>query len=56
MNRIKKCSRCGRYTLSDQCPECGGKTINPKPPKYSPEDRYGSYRREQKKKHSDRKG
>jgi len=45
---ILKCGKCGRYTLKDVCPECGGKAINPKPPKYSPEDRVGEYRRKAK--------
>ncbi len=27
---------------------CGGKAVNPKPPKYSPEDKFGSYRRKAK--------
>jgi len=32
------------YGLEETC-SCGGKRINPKPPKYSPEDKYGDYRR-----------
>ncbi|WP_316558519.1 RNA-protein complex protein Nop10 [Methanimicrococcus hongohii] len=43
--RIKKCKGCGRYTLSDACPDCGGDCVSPKPASYSPEDRYGKYRR-----------
>ncbi|WP_318785543.1 RNA-protein complex protein Nop10 [Methanimicrococcus hacksteinii] len=43
--RIKKCRECGRYTLSEICPDCGGACISPKPASYSPEDRYGKYRR-----------
>jgi len=27
---------------------CGNKTANPKPPKYSPDDPYGAYRRRAK--------
>jgi len=47
--RIKKCKRCGRYTLrEDKCPYCGGKLISPHPPRYSPEDKYGKYRRDLK--------
>ncbi|HLE54232.1 MAG TPA: RNA-protein complex protein Nop10 [Thermoplasmata archaeon] len=42
---LKKCLACGRYTLQDACPGCGGRAGNPMPPRYSPEDRYGSYRR-----------
>ncbi|MFP4050318.1 MAG: RNA-protein complex protein Nop10 [Thermoplasmata archaeon] len=50
MKKIKKCPSCNSYTLGDYCKECDEKTINPKPPKFSPEDRYGEYRRKQKKK------
>jgi len=39
------CQKCKIYTLKDLCPECNSKTIEPKPPKYSPEDKYGKYRR-----------
>ena len=42
---LKKCSACGRYTLQEACPSCGARTGNPMPPRYSPEDRYGRYRR-----------
>ena len=28
--------------------KCGSKAINPKPPKYSPDDPYGNYRRKAK--------
>ncbi|MBZ3935260.1 RNA-protein complex protein Nop10 [Methanimicrococcus blatticola] len=43
--RIKKCQSCSRYTLSETCPDCGGVCVSPKPASYSPEDRYGKYRR-----------
>ncbi len=42
---MRKCGSCGRYTLKDVCPVCGGKTYMPIPPKFSPEDPYGKYRR-----------
>jgi len=32
-----------------RCAACGGALKNPLPPKYSPEDAYGSYRRKLKK-------
>ncbi|MFO8109525.1 MAG: RNA-protein complex protein Nop10 [Thermoplasmata archaeon] len=48
MKKIKKCPKCKSYSLTDSCPDCGRDTINPKPPKYSPEDRYGGYRRKLK--------
>lgn len=47
MTHILKCTACGRYGLSDDC-ECGGKRVRVQPPKYSPEDRYASYRRRYK--------
>jgi H/ACA ribonucleoprotein complex subunit 3 len=39
-----KCSGCGRYTLSEKCPRCGGKTVTVHPARYSPDDRYARYR------------
>ena len=39
---IRKCPQCGKYTLKDSC--CS-KTITAHPAKYSPDDRYGKYRR-----------
>ncbi|NPA61952.1 MAG: RNA-protein complex protein Nop10 [Methanococci archaeon] len=43
--RMRKCPRCGSYSLRDICPQCGENTIIPKPPKFSLEDRWGKYRR-----------
>jgi H/ACA ribonucleoprotein complex subunit 3 len=31
--------------MKEECPGCGGQTIIPRPPKYSPDDRYSKYRR-----------
>ena len=47
--KIKKCPRCGKYTLKEICPLCGEKTKLAHPPKFSPEDPYGEYRRRLKK-------
>ena len=47
MKHILKCISCRKYTLKDKC-NCDGKALNPKPPKYSPEDKYSSYRRKAK--------
>lgn len=44
-SRIKRCSHCHAYTLKDSCPGCGSPVVNTIPPRYSPEDRYGRYRR-----------
>jgi H/ACA ribonucleoprotein complex subunit 3 len=41
---MRKCSSCGAYTISHACPKCGGSTVDPHPPKYSPDDRYVRYR------------
>jgi len=41
---IKKCFKCGLYTLEDICPKCGGQTFSSLPPRFSPEDKYGKYR------------
>ncbi len=56
MISIRKCPSCGIYTLRDSCPICGEKTIEPIPPKFSPEDKYGKYRREMKRHLLERKG
>jgi H/ACA ribonucleoprotein complex subunit 3 len=45
MGKMKKCKKCGTYTFSEICPNCGSKTSNPEPPKFSPADKYGKYRR-----------
>ncbi|NQU78397.1 RNA-protein complex protein Nop10 [Candidatus Woesearchaeota archaeon] len=45
---ILKCLECGDYSLQEKCPKCGGKSVQPLPAKYSPEDQYGKYRREAK--------
>ncbi|MCS4541708.1 MAG: RNA-protein complex protein Nop10 [Euryarchaeota archaeon] len=48
--RLWKCEVCNQYTIhQDKCPYCGGKLKVPHPPKFSPEDPYGKYRRKLKK-------
>ena len=42
---LLRCRGCGRYTLGPKCPACGAQTARPGPARYSPEDRYGRYRR-----------
>jgi len=39
-----KCIDCGKYTLRDKCPYCGGRTVTAHPARYSPDDRYARYR------------
>ncbi len=50
MKSLKKCVECGRYTLGEKCGDakCGGETRAAHPPKYSPLDKYASYRRKEK--------
>ncbi|MCX8172680.1 MAG: RNA-protein complex protein Nop10 [Archaeoglobaceae archaeon] len=42
---IRKCNVCGSYTLKEKCPKCGEATRMTIPPRFSPEDPYGKYRR-----------
>ena len=44
---ILKCVKCDSFTL--MAIHCGSETINPKPAKYSPEDKYKEYRIKYKK-------
>jgi len=53
---IFKCSSCNNYTLETSCPKCQKPTITPKPPKYSPEDKYGEYRRQIKREELKKQG
>ncbi|MBD3310550.1 RNA-protein complex protein Nop10 [Candidatus Woesearchaeota archaeon] len=48
MKHILRCTGCGQYTMKETCPACKNPAVSPKPPKYSPEDKYGSYRRKAK--------
>jgi H/ACA ribonucleoprotein complex subunit 3 len=43
--RMRKCPSCGAYTFKPDCAKCNVKTTSPAPPRFSPEDRYGEYRR-----------
>lgn len=56
MLHILKCKNCNSYSLHDKCKKCSGDCVHPKPAKYSPEDQYGKYRREGKKKDLEEKG
>jgi H/ACA ribonucleoprotein complex subunit 3 len=48
---LLKCSECGEYTLEQKtCPHCGHPVYDPRPAKYSPQDKYGEYRRRAKRK------
>ena len=49
MTHLYKCLKCDEYTLSEKhCPKCGSTVTDPKPSKYSPQDKYGDYRRKAK--------
>jgi H/ACA ribonucleoprotein complex subunit 3 len=48
--KIRKCTRCDRYTLEEVCPKCGARAASPIPARYSPLDPYGKYRRQAKRK------
>ncbi|ODS42420.1 MAG: hypothetical protein MSIBF_03610 [Candidatus Altiarchaeales archaeon IMC4] len=43
--KIKKCPDCTGYTMRETCTRCKAKTVIAKPAKFSPEDKYGKYRR-----------
>jgi len=47
MQEIKFCAACKKHTLKETC-DCTMKTAPVYPLKYSPEDKYGSYRRKAK--------
>ncbi|MGA7076458.1 MAG: RNA-protein complex protein Nop10 [Halobacteriota archaeon] len=40
-----KLRKCHEYTFQEKCPTCGQATTTARPPRFSPEDRYGRYRR-----------
>ena len=42
---ILHCKACKCYTLSETCGNCSLPTSNPLPPRFSPQDKYGKYRR-----------
>ncbi|MFA7562713.1 MAG: RNA-protein complex protein Nop10 [Methanoculleus sp.] len=44
-NRIRRCPHDRIYTLSNLCPVCDRPSRSAHPARFSPEDRYGIYRR-----------
>ena len=48
--KMRRCPKCREYTFKEACPNCSIGTENPAPPRFSPEDRYGEYRRRMMKK------
>ncbi len=49
MKNLRFCSKCNEYTLELICKRCKSKSISKYPPRFSPQDRYGNYRRKLKK-------
>jgi H/ACA ribonucleoprotein complex subunit 3 len=50
MNReILTCKKCDIYTMKGTCKKCDEKTLTPKPARFSPEDKWGKWRRQAKK-------
>ncbi|MBI2653778.1 ribosome biogenesis protein [Candidatus Woesearchaeota archaeon] len=47
MKHIFKCSNCNKYTMKEVC-SCGSNTLSAKPLKYTPDDKFSSYRRRAK--------
>ena len=45
MKNLRFCKNCKEYTLNDICINCKNKSILKYPPRFSPQDRYGKYRR-----------
>ncbi len=56
MKKILTCQTCSLYTMKQLCPKCSGKTVEAKPPKFSLDDKYASYRREVKETSREEKG
>ncbi|MCX6709480.1 MAG: ribosome biogenesis protein [Candidatus Woesearchaeota archaeon] len=56
MRHILICPKCRKYTISEKCAVCNETAIPNKPAKYSPEDKYASYRRQVKKPEIVKKG
>jgi len=46
--QIRKCVKCGQYTLKEICQKCNVETVNPHPAKFSLQDRYARYRVQKK--------
>ncbi|MBI2650786.1 ribosome biogenesis protein [Candidatus Woesearchaeota archaeon] len=45
--RIFKCNNCNKYTMKETC-DCGNKTLFSRPVKYTPNDKFSSYKRKAK--------
>lgn len=47
--KMRKCPSCKIYTLKENCHRCNRPTVGTRPPSFSPQDKYGKYRREMRK-------
>ncbi|HLG24788.1 MAG TPA: nucleolar RNA-binding Nop10p family protein [Candidatus Nanoarchaeia archaeon] len=47
MRHIFRCTHCKKFTMSEIC-TCSSPTLSIKPLKYSPDDKFGAYRRKSK--------
>ncbi len=56
MKKILTCKTCNIYTMKQECPTCSGKTVEARPPRFSLDDKYASYRREVKENELKEKG
>ena len=48
MKEILYCSKCDKFTLKENC-TCKNKTFSTKPARFSPEDKYGKWKKIYKK-------
>lgn len=55
MKHVLKCIKCNKYTMKEVC-DCGSKTLLSRPLKYSPDDKFVSYRRKAKLKEYSERG
>ncbi|HVO77891.1 MAG TPA: RNA-protein complex protein Nop10 [Methanomassiliicoccales archaeon] len=53
---LRRCPSCHEYTMAEKCPRDGTPTEVPLPPRYSPDDRYGEYRRKLRQERGDLHG
>lgn len=45
---LRRCRKCSCYTMKASCPVDGSETGTAHPPKYSPQDKWARYRRNEK--------
>lgn len=45
--QLRKCVSCNNYTLKEKCPKCNEETKTCHPAKFSPDDKYMKYRRQE---------